>query len=121
MARRARLDRVLVVRRMEQGRDGALPRPTDAVWRLLDGTEIPVSLMEFEGVDRRTLRDIVAVGGPTATRAYLAPAGAYGRAGTVTGLPTVLRSPSLVLIGEMELVFPGGGQDPALIPPPELR
>jgi predicted Zn-dependent protease len=121
LARRARLDRVLVVRRLEQGRDGALPRPTDAVWRFGDGTEVPVSMMEFSGVDRRTLRDIVAVGGPVLTRSYLAPPGPYDRAGTVSGLPTVIHSPSVVLIEEMELVFPGGGQDPPTIPPPELR
>jgi hypothetical protein len=86
-----------------------------------DGTELPVSMMEFTGVDRRTLRAIVAVGGPVLTRAYLAPIGPYDRAGTVSGLPTVLRSPSMVLIEEMELVFPGGGQDPPTIPPPEVR
>ncbi len=121
LARRARLDRVLVVRRLEQGRDGRLPRPTHAVWRLQDGTEIPVSLMEFEGVDRRTLRAIVAVAGPLQTRAYLAPTSRYDRAGTVAGLPTVLRAPSLVLVEEMELVYPGSAADPAAFPPPEIE
>ena len=68
-----------------------------------------------------TLRDIVAAGGPTLTRVYLAPAGLYDRAGSVTGLSTVLRSPSVVLVEEMELVYPGGSGDPAVIAPPELR
>jgi predicted Zn-dependent protease len=121
LAKRAQLDRVLVVRRIEQGRDGALPRPTDAVWRLLDGSEIPVSMMEFEGVDRRALRDIVAAGGPMMTRAYLAPTGRYDRAGPVRGLPTVIRAPSVVLVEEMELVYPGVTRDPATIPPPEIQ
>ncbi len=121
LAKRARLDRVLVVRRLEQGRDGTLPRPTEAVWRNLDGTETPVSLMEFEGVDRRALRDIVAVGGPLTTRAYLAPTGRWDRAGTVAGLPTVVRAPSVVLVDEMELVYPGASSEPPVIPPPEVQ
>lgn len=111
---------VLVVRRLEQGWEGGLPRPTDAVWRYPDGTEIPVVSLEFLGVDRRSLRSITAAGGGMYVHPYLATPSGWGRAGTVEGLPMVLTVPSRVLIGEMEVAFPGGGGDRARYPQPAV-
>ncbi len=64
---------VLVVRRMEQGWEGDLPSPTDAVWRFPDGTEQPVLGLEFQGVDRRTMRAITAASGGMQVVPYLPP------------------------------------------------
>lgn len=114
----ARLDRWLVVRRVEQGWEGNLPRPTDAVWRFADGHEEPVLLLEFHGVDRTLLRDIVAVAGAPRVHRYLAPGGAWERAGTTAGLPTTLKAPGRVLIDLMELQFPGAQEAPPLLPLP---
>jgi len=111
---------VLVVRRLEQGWEGGLPRPTDAVWRYPDGTELPVVSLEFQDVDRRSLRSIVAAGGKMRTRAYLATASGWGRAGTVDGIPMVIRSPELLLLSEVEVAFPGGSGDRSLYPQPPL-
>lgn len=118
LARAAQLERWLVVRRMEQGWEGSLPRPTDAVWRYVDGREEPVLLLEFQGVDRDVLRDIVAHSGAPRVHRYLAPGGAWERAGTMAGLPTTLRAPGRVLVDLMELQFPGAQEPPPLLPLP---
>jgi predicted Zn-dependent protease len=118
--RAAEVPVVLVVRRLEQGWEGSLPRPTDAVWRYPDGTELPVLSLEFQDVDRRSLRSIVAAGGKMQTQPYLATASGWGRAGTVDGLPMVLTSPQWLLISEMEVAFPGGGGDRPLYPKPSI-
>jgi TldD protein len=111
---------VLVVRRMEQGWEGDLPLPTEAVWRFPDGREIPVLALEFQGVDRRTLRAIVAATGGMQTRAYLAPWTVWGRAGTVDGLPMVLTAPGQVVVGELEAVFPGTTEERPRLPMPAI-
>ena len=118
LARGAGLDRYLVVRRMEQGWDGALPRPSHAVWRTLDGVESPVLLLEFQHADRSVLRDVVAAGGVMRQRRYLAPDGGWGRAGTTSGLAMVVTAPSVVLVDTLELHFPGAQEPPPLIPLP---
>jgi len=90
------------------------------VWRYPDGTELPVVSLEFQDVDRRSLRSIVAAGGKMRTRAYLATASGWGRAGTVDGIPMVIRSPELLLLSEVEVAFPGGSGDRSLYPQPPL-
>jgi len=119
--RAADVPAVLVVRRLEQGWEGGLPRPTDAVWRYPDGTELPVVSLEFQEVDRRSLRSIAAAGGQLRTHAYLATSSGWGRAGTVDGLPTVLTCPETILMPEVEVAFPGGGGDRARYPQPSLQ
>jgi len=105
---------------MEQGWEGDLPMPTDAVWRFPDGTELPVLTVEFQGIDRRTLRGIVAASGGMQTHAYLAPMSPWGRSGTVAGLPMVLSAPERVVVGELELVFPGTTEDRPSLPQPAI-
>jgi hypothetical protein len=119
--RRAGGEPMLVVRRLEQGWEGSLPRPTDAVWRFLDGRELPVLALEFEGVDRRTLQGLAAAGGGMQTWAYLAPLGGGDRAGTTDGLPSVVRCPRQVLIEDLEAVFPGASEERTVLPPPPLE
>ncbi|MEE2828049.1 MAG: metallopeptidase TldD-related protein, partial [Myxococcota bacterium] len=121
MRRSSGVPAVLVVRAMEQGWEGSLPRPTDAVWRYPDGREIPVVSLEFQGVDRRTLRGIAAASGGMQVHPYLATNSGAGRAGTVDGVPMVLTSPGRLLIGEIEVVFPGGrGKNRPRYPKPSL-
>lgn len=112
--RQASADRVLVVRNLSRGRDGALPSPTDAVWRLADGTELPVLAADFQRVDRRTLRDVSAAGGDPYVLGYF-----YGGSGRTSGLPTVGIAPGRILVDELEVVFPGPGK-PYQLPPPPL-
>jgi hypothetical protein len=112
---------VLVVRRMEQGWEGDLPLPTDAVWRFPDGSELPVLSLEFQGIDRRTLRGIVAASGGMQVLPYLAPDEIWGRAGTTNGLPMVLQAPGRVVLGELEAVFPGTGEERPSFPMPKLE
>ncbi len=102
---------VLVIRRMEQGWEGDLPLPTDAVWRFPDGAEVPVLSLELQGIDRRTLRGIVAASGGMQTFPYLAPKEVWGRAGTTSGLPMVVRAPVRVVIGDLEAAFPGTSEE----------
>ncbi len=116
----ANLDRILVVRGLWESKAGYLPKVTDAVWRRADGTEQPVQALSFEGANRRTLRDIVAAGGGQQTTAYL-DAYSLGRmADDDEGLPTVLVSPSMLLVEEVEAVFPGPDDNPHAYPPPPL-
>ena len=117
---RTGLERILVVRAMERGKGGSLPRPTDAVWRWADGSEEPVLLLDFQNDDRRVLRDIVAAGGGMQTRAYLAPFEPFKAAEGSKGLPAVAITPRRVLVGELEAVYPGGSVEPHLLSPPEL-
>jgi TldD protein len=117
LTRAAGVDRVLVVKRLERGWAGGLPRPTHAVWRFGDGREEPVLALEFQGVDRRTLRDLVAASG-TQVRAYLASRSGHGRGGSVSGLPVILRAPSKILLEEIEAVEPGPEQEPPSYPAP---
>ena len=111
---------VLVVRRMEQGWEGDLPMPTDAVWRFPDGSEQPVLTIEFQGVDRRTLRGIVAASGGMQVMPYLAPFSTWSRAPTTAGLPMVVTAPQQIVVAEMEAVFPGTGEKRPVYPMPML-
>lgn len=116
----ANLDHILVVRGLWESKAGHLPKITDAVWRSADGTERPVQALSFEGASRRTLRDIVAAGGGQQTTAYL-DAYSLGRmADDDEGLPTVLVSPTMLLVDEVEAVFPGPDDTPHAYPPPPL-
>ncbi len=116
----ADLDRILVVRGLWEGKLGSLPKITDAVWLNADGTEVPVQALSFEGSDRRTLRDIVAAGGGQQVSAYLDAYDLGRMADDDEGLPTVLQSPSLLLVEELEAVFPGPDKRPHAYPPPPL-
>jgi predicted Zn-dependent protease len=111
---------VLVVRRMEQGWEGGLPSPTDAVWRFPDGTEVPVLGLEFQGVDRRTLRAIASASGGMQVVPYLAPVSPWSRAPTVAGIPMVVTVPGAVLVTEIETVFAGAVADRPTYPMPSL-
>ncbi len=109
----AGLDRVLIVRRLtRQAGEGALPSVADAVWRRADGTEEPVLTLEFQGADRRLLRDISAASG-THTGTWL-----QGVNATTNGLPTGSTTPERILVTQLEAVFPGTSSEPALYPPP---
>jgi len=111
---------VRVVRRMEQGGEGGLPSPTDAVWRFPNGAEQPVLGLEFQGVDRRTLRAITAASGGMQVVPYLAPASPWSRSPTVAGLPMVVTAPGRVVVSEIETVFAGAVADRPTYPMPSL-
>jgi hypothetical protein len=113
----AALPSILVVRRLERGRDGRLPAPSWAVLRHADGREEPVASLEFQNVDRRTLRDVVAAAGEQVLN-YLAPWEPEGHPGRDRGLATVLTAPRRILVEGMELVFPGPTEVPRLLPAP---
>jgi len=116
----AGLERILMVRGFKLGSAGGLPRPTDAVWLAQDGSEQPVLSLQFQKVDRRTLRDVVAAGGGQQVHAYLDSWRLSGGADGDTGLPTVLLAPQRLLVGEMEAVFPGADEKPVAYPQPGL-
>ena len=106
-----------MVRSLRSGSPGQIPRPADAVWRLADGTEVPVLSLEFQKADRRALRDIVAAAG-SQVRTYLIGAG--GRSATTAGIPQVYQGPARLLISELEAAFPGADSPPHELPPPAL-
>jgi predicted Zn-dependent protease len=110
---------ILVVRAMQRGRAGRLPRPTDAVWLRPDGTETPVLALEFQKSDRRSLRDVVALAGRQ-TRAYLAPMRSTTGASGSTGVPTVGTGPARLLVSELETVYPGATRAPHVLSAPPL-
>ena len=111
---------VLVVQRMEQGWEGDLPSPTAAVWRFPNGDEQPVLGLEFQGVDRRTMRAITAASGGMQVVPYLAPASPWSRAPTVAGIPMVVTAPGRVVVSEIEAVFAGAVADRPTYPMPSL-
>ena len=119
--RSAGTDRVLVIRELSRTKQGTLPSPTDAVWRYADGREEAVLLMEFLGVDRRTLRDVAAAGGGSQTLGYLGSVSPRGRSGSTSGMPMVVTTPRQVLVEHLELAFPGASQKPFAMPPPPLE
>jgi hypothetical protein len=118
--RGAGLDRVLVVRALQRGRTGALPQVLDAVWRYADGREEPVVALEFIDTDRRTLRDLVVAGPGASAWPYLAALSRGGAEGTTLGLPSVVRAPGAVLVGELEATFPGSDTEPDAYPMPRF-
>ncbi len=111
-AKESGVDRILVVRGLERGSAGKLPRPTDAVWLDTDGNEEPALSLSFQKVDRRTLRDIIATGGGQQIRPYLDSWTLNRRAGGDSGLPAAIIAPARLLVGEMEVVFPGPDEKP---------
>jgi len=115
---RGRQERLLVVRRLRSDRIGRLPTPSFAVWRYPDGREEPVELLEFQNVDRRTLRSVVAAGAGEFVLPYLAPWDPGGYPGGERGLPTVLTAPRRLLVEDLELVFPGASEKPHAYPGP---
>ncbi len=119
--KRAGLERILVVRSLGLGRIGDLPRPSEAVWRYADGREEPVLSLQFQSVDRRALRDILAAGGGQQRYAYLAAWTLNGHADGDSGLPTVITAPRRVLVGELEAVFPGPDEKPHAYSMPGLE
>lgn len=118
-AKESGVDRILVVRSLDRGSAGKLPRPTGAVWRDADGNEEPALSLSFQKVDRRTLRDILAAGGGLQVRPYLDAWTLNRRAGADAGIPAVIITPARLLVGEMEVVFPGPDEKPhAYLQPP---
>lgn len=116
----AQQERVLVVRNLQAGKAGQLPRPTDAVWRDANGDEEPVLSLQFSSVARRTLRDVVAAGGGQRAHAYLDAWTVKGKLQGDAGIPTVLFAPSLLLVEDLELVFPGPAERPHALSMPVL-
>lgn len=136
-ARSYGLDYVLVVRRLQeptvQSADGErfsglnedrgtenLPAPV-AVYRLYaDGREERLRGARFASAERWVLREIVAAGQQVNQVDYLAPFANSFANDMVSGLPTRVRAPS-VLIGELELVPQSGDpQDLPIVPAPKL-
>jgi hypothetical protein len=116
---RGRQDRLLVIRRLRSDRIGRIPPPSLAVWRYPDGREEPVELLEFQNVDRRTLRNIAAAGGGEFVLPYLAPWEPEEYPSGERGLPTVLEAPARLLVEDLELVFPGSSEQPHTYPAPK--
>ncbi len=114
---RAGVPAVLVIRRFERGREGKLPRPTDAVFRYPDGREEPVLAIEIQYGDRRLLRDLVLAEGQRLA-SWLAPYQRTRTAPTTDGLPTQLLCPATVVLSGCEAVFPGALREPHRLPPP---
>ena len=115
-------DHVLVVRRMSPGaNDGAgtpiesdvpagITSPIEAFRLYADGREEPVRSMQFSGVDRRTLRDIVAATESHGWTTLMDGPPTSGRGqGVVGGVPVHWSVPD-VLVSEMELLGGGGGE-----------
>jgi len=135
LARQAGLDHVLVVRRVaplslqDEDRisftgDAPLPgltKPLECYRLYADGRQIPVRGMEFVGVDKRMLRDIVVAqrGSLTLDMMDGPPGPRRFHIGPVGGIPTTWSAPAVV-VSEMELRS-SGGKDPRIIPPPTLE
>lgn len=119
------LDRVLVVTRIRpppmtetlditfsgEGPPPGLTPPYSACFLTKDGTCTPARNLRFSGVDRRSLRDIVA-SGPGAGPVNMldgAPGPERFSIGSTGGIPTTWDAPS-VLIGEVELEVSGAGE-----------
>jgi predicted Zn-dependent protease len=117
--RAAGTDRVLVVRRLGRSQLGKLPRITDAVWLFADGHEETVLSLEFPNVDRRALRDVIAAAGGTQQISYLAPTNPnWTSTPYTTGLAMTVSTPSMILVEELEAVYPGPSGEPHSFPPP---
>jgi hypothetical protein len=88
------------------------------VWRYADGREEPVVALELIDTDRRTLRDLVVAGPGVTAWPYLAALSRGGAEGATLGLPSVVRAPGAVLVGELEATFPGSDTEPDAYPMP---
>jgi len=94
--------------------------PPDEAYRLyVDGREEPIRGLQFSGVDRRVLRDIIASGRTAHAVEMLDGSGTSERftLGEAGGIPVSWAVPS-VLIAEMELRGSSGGE-PRVIPRPK--
>lgn len=124
------LDYVLVVRRLADPSVGSsdfsslfgaangarndLTAPTEIVRHYADGREVLARGWRFKGVDRRTLRDVVAAG-PSTTRTVLQGG---SRRSVTAGAPTTLTAPAL-LFEELELVpVESAAEKPPRVPSP---
>ncbi len=132
MAAQTQNEGLLVIRRIEppamsedmditfmgEGPGAGLTRPYEAYLLMPDGSEQPVRGLQFSGVDRRALRDVVVAGEtgdavgvmdgpPGPERFYL---------GAVGGLPASWAVPP-VLVSELELDGSGGGDKRVLARP----
>jgi hypothetical protein len=131
-ARSAGLPYVLVVRRLTppalseeiefaftgDGPLQGLTVPSEVIRLYQDGREEPVRGLRFSGVDRRTLRDIIAAGPTEAPLEQMDDSLAGGRFSIQKfgGMPVSWAVPAVV-IGEMELRGSSGGED-RVIPAP---
>jgi predicted Zn-dependent protease len=131
-ARSADLPYVLIVRRLTppalsqevefaftgDGPLQGLTVPSEVIRLYQDGREEPVRGLRFSGVDRRTLRDIVAAGATEAPieRMDDSLTGARFSIQKFGGIPVSWAVPAVV-IGEMELRGSSGGED-RVIPAP---
>ena len=95
-----------------------LTQPEEAYRLYMDGRTEPVRGLQFSGVDRRVLRDIVANGKVGEAVQMLDTSGTSERftLGEASGVPVSWSVPP-VLISEMELRGASGG-DKRLIPKP---
>lgn len=119
------LDRVLVVSRIRpppmteqlditfsgEGPPAGLTAPYAACFLSKDGTCTPARNLKFSGVDRRSLRDVVAAGPGAGPVNMLdgAPGPERFSIGSTGGIPTTWDTPS-VLVGEVELEPSGAGE-----------
>ena len=76
--------------------------------------------LQFASVARRTLRDVAAAGGGQRAHAYLDAWTVGGKVQGDTGIPTVLIAPSMLLVEDLELVFPGPAERPHALSMPAL-
>ena len=105
-------DKILVVRRLARGSEGSLPMPTEASWRFADGHEEPALALQFQQSDRRTLRDIAAVGGGRVRWSYVAGWNPGDEGGRERGAPCLVETPARLLVQNVEAVFPGPQKKP---------
>ena len=131
-ARSAGLPYVLVIRRITppslsedfefavtgDGPLSGLTQPEEAFRLYMDGTEEPVRGLQFSGVDRRVLRDIMANGRVANPVEMLDSSGTSERftLGEASGVPVSCSVPP-VLIAVMELRGSSGGEK-RIIPKP---
>jgi len=128
-------DRVLVVRLLQppamtedfdvhftgEGPPPGLTPPYEAYLLHADGTEEPVRSIAFHGVDRRVLREVVAVGEPTGWVGVMdaQPGPQRFFIGATGGMPAAWSGPP-ILISELELQGAGGGEARVVPPPPVM-
>ena len=93
-----------------------LSQPSQAYFLYSNGVREPVRLGRFLGVDRRSMRDILAAGRPGPVRGVMdmPPSSMRYSMGLTGGLQVGWSVPELV-ISEMELIGQGGGE-PRLLP-----
>ena len=89
-----------------------------AAWRYPDGREEPVDALEFQNVDRRTLRNATAAAAGKFVLAYLANFEPTRSPSQDRGLPGVVTAPRQLLVEDLELVFPGPSSKPHAYPRP---